>query len=185
MNEDLSELVKYLDEKFSKIDGEFKEIDGRFDRLFQVFATREDLERAIENISTKEDFDKFEIFALEKTERGRSVRNDIEKERLERKPKDIKKLKENVLRFFKKNEITDDDDSLVIDMDEVGINLKTVIMDNMRIKMLTTPEAFELSNFAKDWNKKKTPINLDDDELRMVLRMCPEWKNYAPKNYKN
>ncbi len=72
MNGDLSELIKYLDEKFGKIDGEFREVDERFSkidgefrkiderfgRLFDVFATKEDLERAIENISTKEDFNR-------------------------------------------------------------------------------------------------------------------------------
>ncbi|MDO8435888.1 MAG: hypothetical protein Q7S82_00680 [bacterium] len=49
MKEDFSELIQYLDEKFEKI-------DERFNKLFDVFATREDLEKAVKNLSTKEDF---------------------------------------------------------------------------------------------------------------------------------
>jgi len=77
MNGDFSELIKYLDgkfgkvderfnqvderfkevdERFNQVDERFKEVDERFDRLFSVFATKEDLERAIQGLSTKEDF---------------------------------------------------------------------------------------------------------------------------------
>lgn len=49
MNRDFSELVKYLDEKFKKI-------DERFSKLFNVFATKQDLQEATNNLSTKEDF---------------------------------------------------------------------------------------------------------------------------------
>ena len=58
MNQDYTELVKYLDEKFGKVDNKFNEADKRFDRLFSVFATKEDLKEAINNLSTKEDFNK-------------------------------------------------------------------------------------------------------------------------------
>jgi len=71
MNQDFSELIEYLDEKFQKIDGGFKrvdqrfqkiderfeQIDQRFQKLFDVFATKEDLKEATEKLATKEDFD--------------------------------------------------------------------------------------------------------------------------------
>jgi len=84
MNQDFSELIEYLDEKFQKIDGGFKrvdqrfqkiderfeqidqrsqqidgrfgQIDQRFQKLFDVFATKEDLKEATEKLATKEDF---------------------------------------------------------------------------------------------------------------------------------
>jgi len=37
MNQEFSELVKYLDEKFGKV-------DTRFNKLFNVFATKEDVQ---------------------------------------------------------------------------------------------------------------------------------------------
>jgi len=49
MNNDYKELIEYLDKKFGKV-------DERFGKLFEVFATKEDLEGAVRNISTKEDF---------------------------------------------------------------------------------------------------------------------------------
>jgi len=48
MNQDFSELIKYLDEKFAKI-------EQRFSKLFQIFATKQDLKESVENLSTKED----------------------------------------------------------------------------------------------------------------------------------
>ena len=42
MNGDLSELIKYLDEKFAAVDGRFQEVDQSFDRAFEVFATKDD-----------------------------------------------------------------------------------------------------------------------------------------------
>lgn len=63
MDKDYKELVEYLDKKFGKIDEEFEGVDKRFegvdkrfDKLFEVFATKEDLEEAVKNLSTKEDF---------------------------------------------------------------------------------------------------------------------------------
>ncbi len=70
MKEDFSELVKYLDKKFGKVDNEFVKIgdgfvkiedrfvkiDEKFNKLFDVFATKEDLKKAVENLSTKDDF---------------------------------------------------------------------------------------------------------------------------------
>lgn len=49
LQNDYSELVSYLDEKFAVV-------DTRFDKLFDVFATKEDLQTAIENLPTKADF---------------------------------------------------------------------------------------------------------------------------------
>ena len=49
MNQDFSELIKYLDKKFEKI-------EERFKRLFDIFATKEDLKKSVANLSTKEDF---------------------------------------------------------------------------------------------------------------------------------
>ena len=48
MNQDFSELIEYLDEKFGKV-------DERFQRLFDVFATKDDLKEATEKLATKED----------------------------------------------------------------------------------------------------------------------------------
>lgn len=70
MEKDYKELIEYLDGKFGKVDERFKEVDERFEkvdkrfdevdkrfeRLFDVFATKEDLEEAVKNLSTKEDF---------------------------------------------------------------------------------------------------------------------------------
>lgn len=56
MNQDFSELIQYLDEKFIHIDQRFDDTDKRFDKLFNVFATKEDLSEAVKNLSTKEDF---------------------------------------------------------------------------------------------------------------------------------
>ena len=58
MNEDFSELIKYLDGKFGRVDNKFSEVDKRFDELFDVFATEEDLKEAVKGLSTKEDFNK-------------------------------------------------------------------------------------------------------------------------------
>lgn len=49
MKEDFGGLIEYLNGKFGKI-------DERFDKLFEVFSTKEDLEEAVKNLSTKEDF---------------------------------------------------------------------------------------------------------------------------------
>ena len=49
MRQDFSELIEYLNGKFGKI-------DERFNKLFEVFATKEDLEEAVRNLSTKDDF---------------------------------------------------------------------------------------------------------------------------------
>ena len=48
MNQDFSELIEYLDEKFGKV-------DEKFQRLFDVFATKDDLKEATEKLATKED----------------------------------------------------------------------------------------------------------------------------------
>ncbi len=79
MNKDLSKLTKYLDQKFSRIDERFEEVDKRFDeadkrftriderfdeiderflKLFDIFATKEDLKEAVKKLSTKEDFNR-------------------------------------------------------------------------------------------------------------------------------
>ena len=72
MNKDLSKLTKYLDQKFSRIDKRFDEADKRFTRiderfdeiderflkLFDIFATKEDLKEAVKKLSTKEDFNR-------------------------------------------------------------------------------------------------------------------------------
>ena len=49
--QDFSELVKYLDEKF-------KQIDERFSKLFGVFATKENLKEVSSGLATKEDFNR-------------------------------------------------------------------------------------------------------------------------------
>ena len=57
MDKDYKELIEYLDQKFGEVDGRFESVDKRFDKLFEVFATKEDLKEAVRNLSTKEDFD--------------------------------------------------------------------------------------------------------------------------------
>jgi len=49
MNENYKELIEYLNEKFGKV-------DERFEKLFEVFATKEDLTEVVKKLSTKEDF---------------------------------------------------------------------------------------------------------------------------------
>jgi len=56
MDKDFSELTEYLSQKFDKIDERFDEFDERFDELPKIFATKEDLKEALENITTKDDF---------------------------------------------------------------------------------------------------------------------------------
>jgi len=59
--EDIQKIIKASQEVFpTKEDFEsFKtEINKRFDKLFDVFVTKEDLEEAIKNLSTKADIDK-------------------------------------------------------------------------------------------------------------------------------
>ena len=46
MKEDFAELVEYLDEKFQET-AKKEEVNQRFDGLFDVFATKEDLEKMI------------------------------------------------------------------------------------------------------------------------------------------
>lgn len=43
MKEDIGELIEYLNGKFGKI-------DERFNKLFEVFATKEDLGKAVKNL---------------------------------------------------------------------------------------------------------------------------------------
>lgn len=49
MNNDFSELIQYLDDKFAKV-------DKSFINLPSVFATKEDLKETTEKLVTKEDF---------------------------------------------------------------------------------------------------------------------------------
>jgi len=56
MDKNLSELIQYLDDKFVGIDERFTGIDKRFDEISRIFATKEDLKEALENITTKDDF---------------------------------------------------------------------------------------------------------------------------------
>ena len=49
MNGDFEQLRDYLEQRFTKI-------DEKFDRLFGVFATKEDLQESVSNLSTKNDF---------------------------------------------------------------------------------------------------------------------------------
>ena len=68
MPQDNSELIEYLDDKFTKVDERFEKIDAnfvkvddKFKRLFEVFATKEDikeLRERIDNLPSKEDFSK-------------------------------------------------------------------------------------------------------------------------------
>ena len=65
MNQNFSELIKYLDEKFGgvdnrfeKIDNRFEQVDEKFEKLFEIFATKDDLKKAIETLATKDDFNK-------------------------------------------------------------------------------------------------------------------------------
>ncbi|MDD4989992.1 MAG: hypothetical protein PHW31_01635 [Candidatus Pacebacteria bacterium] len=54
MEKDLSELIEYLDKKFSGVDKHFEEVDEKFDRLFDVFATKEDLQEVKKEMATKD-----------------------------------------------------------------------------------------------------------------------------------
>lgn len=62
MDKDLGELIEYLDQKFretakkDEINEKFKRVDEKFDRLFDVFATKDDLKEVVKNLSTKDDF---------------------------------------------------------------------------------------------------------------------------------
>lgn len=58
MNQNFSELIEYLDEKFEKVDERFNQVDERFEKLFEVFATKDDLANAVKDLATKEDFNK-------------------------------------------------------------------------------------------------------------------------------
>ncbi|MDP2638921.1 MAG: hypothetical protein Q8P06_02010 [Candidatus Azambacteria bacterium] len=49
MNNDFSELIQYLDDKFTKVDKSFVNLPS-------IFATKEDLKEATEKLTTKEDF---------------------------------------------------------------------------------------------------------------------------------
>ena len=49
MNQDFSELIKYLDERF-------RNIEERFSKLFDIFATKEDLKESVNTLATKDDF---------------------------------------------------------------------------------------------------------------------------------
>ena len=55
MNKDFSELIEYLDKKFNET-AKKEEVNERFDKLFDIFATKEDLKEVIANLPTKEDF---------------------------------------------------------------------------------------------------------------------------------
>ncbi len=63
MDKDFSELIEYLnkkfngvDEKFDGVDEKFDGVHKRFDKLFDVFATKENIQEIVKNLSTKEDF---------------------------------------------------------------------------------------------------------------------------------
>jgi len=56
MDKDFNELIEYLNKKFNGVDKKFDGVDKRFDKLFDVFATKENIEEIVKNLSTKEDF---------------------------------------------------------------------------------------------------------------------------------
>jgi len=56
MEKDFSELIGYLDEKFSKVDERFERVDKRFERVDErFFSIEQKIERLIESKADKED----------------------------------------------------------------------------------------------------------------------------------
>ncbi len=67
MEQDFSELIKYLDEKFGKIDDRFEKVNERFDKvdkqfsgLPEIFATRKEIATKLDFEELRKDFARLE-----------------------------------------------------------------------------------------------------------------------------